>query len=179
MNDITKRNLNNPVWNVYDLLRTAKLNVLYYTQKLICADRIQIFMQIVLAAAVPSSAIAGFKIWDFGLGRYAWVIFVSFSSLVAFMKPFLGLSKKSKKYSEIIDGYKILFYDLQDIQQKVEEDKLYSLSHKNLFKYAKDRRKVLEVKETGINLNKHLRSKCQEAVKKEFPARKFYIPKED
>jgi len=141
MSNVVPRNMNHPVWNIYDLLRTARLNVLYYEDKLHSTERTIMIMQITLAAAVPSSAIAGFKLWDFWLGEYAWEIFVSFSSFVAFIQPFLGLPKKSKKYSELVDGYKILYYDLQDIKQKIEEDKNYNSQHKKLFKAAKDRRK--------------------------------------
>ena len=178
MSEQTNRNMNHPVWNVYDLLKTARLNVLYYEDKLQNAERTLVAMQIILAAAVPSSAIAGFKIWDFWLGEYAWEIFVSLSSLVAFIQPFLGLPKKAKKYSELVDGYKILYYDLQDIKQKIEEDKIYNTQHKKLFKAAKDRRKKLEVRETGIKLNWKLRKKHQVAVKNELPGRNFYLPPE-
>jgi len=170
--------MNHPVWNVYDLLKTARLNVLYYEHKLNTADTTMVASQIILAAAVPSSAIAGFEIWDFGLGEYAWEIFASFSSFVAFIQPFLGLPKKAKKYSGLVDGYKILFYDLQDIRHKIEEDKSYSEKHMKLFKAAKDRRKKLEVKETGIKLDKKLQKKYQQAVKKELPGKSFYLPPE-
>jgi hypothetical protein len=172
------RNLQHPVWNIYDQLRTTRLNVLYYEEKLQFSERLQLFMQIILAATVPSSAIAGFEIWDFWLGKYAWEIFVSSSSLVAFIQPFLGLSKKIKQYDELATGYKVLFYDLQDIRQKIEEDKGYGNTHKKLFKVAKTRRTRLEVKETGIRLNKNLRKRCQTAVGLELPAKQFYIPDE-
>ncbi len=172
------RNLNHPVWNIYDQLKTARLNVLYYEKKLQCSEFLLTSFQIILAAAVPSSAIAGFKIWDFWLGEYAWEIFVSFASLIAFIQPFLGLPKKTKKFSELVDGYKILYYDLQDIKQKIEEDQSYNNQHKKLFKAAKERRKKLEVKETGIKLNNRLRKKCQAKVKKELPGKNFYLPPE-
>lgn len=178
MSEQTSRDLNHPVWNIYDLLKTARLNVLYYEYKLHSTENMMLTMQIILAAAVPSSAIAGFKIWDFGLGQYSWEIFVSFSTFVAFIQPFLGLPKKSKIYSGLVDSYKILYYDLQDIRQKIEEDKIYNTQHKKLFKAAKERRKKLEVRETGIKLNKRLQKKCQAAVKKELPGKKFYLPKE-
>ncbi len=174
----TSRNLNHPVWNIYDLIKTARLNVLYYEHKLQSAEKTMVTMQIILAAAVPSSAIAGFEIWDFWLGKYAWEIFVSSSSLIAFIQPFLGLPKKTKKYGELVDGYKILYYDLNNIKQSIEEDKSYSTEHKSLFKAAKERRKKLEVRETGISLNKRLRKYYQEVVKKELPGENFYLPPE-
>lgn len=174
-----ERNLTHPVWDVYDSLRTARLNVLYYEHKLHRAESALSWMQIILAAAVPSSAIAGFDIWDFGIGPYAWEIFVSISSLVAFIQPFLGLPKKVKQYSELIDGYKILYYDLQNVRQKVTQDKAYGNSHKKLFNAAQKRRKSLEVKETGIKLDKRLRDKCEDEVEKALPAKNFYLPPEE
>lgn len=173
-----ERDLTHPVWNVYDTLKTARLNILYYEEKLKKTERMLLGIQIILAATVPSSAISGFKIWDFGLGQYAWEILVAFSSFVAFLQPFLGLPKKVKTYSELVDGYKVLYFDLVELKQKVEDDQAYSSPHKKLLKAARDRRKKLEVRETGIPLDKRLRKKCQEAVKLELPAKIFFIPKE-
>ena len=174
-----ERDLQHPVWNVYDQLRTARLNVLYYSERLHTSERLITIMQIILAASVPSSAIAGFKIWDFWLGKYAWEIFVSLSSLVAFFQPFFALPKKAKKFHELVSEYTVLYYDLQEIKQKIEEDRAYTAKHRNMFKSARERRKRLEVKEAGIKLNIKLRSRCQETVKREMPAANFYIPQEN
>jgi len=178
MADNIERNLKHPVWNVYEHMRTSRLNVLYYTSKLQFYGRLQLFMQIILAATVPSSAIAGFEIWDFGIGKYAWEILVVLSSIIAFAQPFLGLQKKIKKIDEIVVGYKILYFDLQDIRHKIEEDQAYLKSHKKLHQSAKDRRKKLEIKETGLRYNGRLNRKCQKLAAIELPAKKFYIPKE-
>jgi len=173
------RDKKHPVWNVYDLLRTARLNVLYYSYKLDKTNKIQFIMQIILAATVPSSTIAGLEIWNFGLGKYSWEVLAILSSIFALIQPLLNFSTHSNKYKKIIDGYKILYYDLNDLKQKIEEDKSYSSPHKKLFNTAKVRRKKLEVSETGIALNKRLRRKCQKEVKNELPACNFYIPEEN
>lgn len=179
MSENKPRNLQHPVWNVYDQLKTARLNILYYEAKLQFAERLQLIMQITLAATVPSSTIAGFDFWDFGLGPYAWKILALFSSLVSFVQPFLGLAKKLKIFEELVTGYKTLYYDLQDIRQKIEEENNYTTNHKKLFHAANERRKRLEIKEIGIGINKRLLRKCQEAVKKELPAKNFFIPHEN
>lgn len=179
MADKESRNIHHPVWNVYDSMRTTRLNILYYESKLKTAEKYTLIMQIALAATVPSSAISGFEIWDFGLGKYAWEIIVTISSLIAFIQPFLMLPKKAKLYSELVDGYKILFYDLQDIKHKIEEDNSYADKHKKLFKAAKERKKKLEIKETGVSINQSLKKECQTKVAKELPAENFYIPKEN
>ncbi len=178
MTDTSSRNLKHPVWSVYDQLRTSRLNVLYYTAKLEFSERLQLLMQLILAATVPSSAIAGFELWDFGLGKYAWEILVSLSSLIAFIQPFIGLQKKIKKLDELTVGYKILYFDLIDIKQKIEEEQKYTSSHQRLFKAARNRRKKLEIKETGLWQNNKLRNECQDKVKSELPAKYFYVPEE-
>ena len=172
------RNLTHPVWNVYDLLKTARLNVLYYEHKLNSTNTTIVVFQVILAATVPSSAIAGFEIWDFWLGKYAWQILLIFSSLIAFIQPFLGLPKKATKYGGLVDGYKTLYYDLQDIKHKVEEDNAYNSKHIKLFGTAKNRRKKLEISETGIKLDKKLQKKYQEDVKNELPGKTFHLPPE-
>lgn len=59
---MAERNLYHPVWHVYDLLKTARLNDLYFSAKLQFAESLQMSFQLLLAATVPSSAVAGFEI---------------------------------------------------------------------------------------------------------------------
>lgn len=172
----TSRDPNHPVWNVYDGLRTAKLNVEYYSEKLKRSQRYQLLVQITLAAAVPSSAIAGFDIWNFFIGQYAWEILTIISSILAFLHPFLGITKRIDKYRELVDGYKILFYDIGNIREKIEIDRNYNAEHQQLFRKAMDRKRELEIKETGISIDRKLQEQCQEIVKRELPSKSFFIP---
>ena len=55
MNQVT-RDISSPVWHIYDLIRTTRLNVIYYEVKLKRAEKTQFIFQVLLAAAVPSSA---------------------------------------------------------------------------------------------------------------------------
>lgn len=175
---IKERDLYHPVWQVYDLLRTSKLNVLYYSACLARAERAQLTMHIVLAAAVPSSAVAGLSIWDFWLGDYAWEAVVAFSSLLAFSQPFLGLPKKIRVYDRLLSGYKVLYFDLIKLRNKIESDQCYENKHKKLLDAALDRWKKLEVQEVGLPLKSRLRRRCENTVRAEYAGTTFFIPSE-
>src|SRR5258706_2377600 len=160
----TARDLQHSVWEVYDLLRTARLNTCYYSWHLTFYERAQVAMQIVLAAAVPSSAIAGFNIWSFGLGEYAWGIFAVFASGVAFVQPFLGLPKKIKKYDTLVTGYTTLFYDLKVLNSTIENDRTYDKRHSKTLLASIDRQKRLELAQIAESLNQRRLGKCPKAV---------------
>ena len=112
---MTDRNLDHPVWEVYKLQRTARLSVKYYTIKLERLERINIFIQIVIAASLPTSTIAGFSYWTTSEGNQIWGYILAFASLLAFLQPFLKLTEKIKKFDSILSGYMVLDYDVQKL----------------------------------------------------------------
>lgn len=173
---MTSRDLNHPVWEVYNLLRTARLNSKYYSEKLHRVERTNTLMQIIIAASLPSSAIAGFQIWTTGLGNYIWGGVLILASSLAFLQPFLKLSEKIKKYDSILNGYLMLDYDIQELRGKISNNRAYTSSHKKLFEQALKRKKSVGIKEQGIKLDKKLRDKCTLEVKDELPAENFFIP---
>ena len=69
---MSERDLNHPVWEVYNLLRTARLNCKYYGGLLHNAERINWWIQLIIAISLPTSAIAGFEIWATGAGSLFW-----------------------------------------------------------------------------------------------------------
>ncbi len=173
---MTNRDLNHSVWEVYNLLRTARLNSKYYSEKLHRVERLNTTMQIVIAASLPSSAIAGFQIWTVGLGNVIWNVVLVASSMLAFVQPFLKLSEKIKKYDSILNGYLMLDYDLQELRGKISNSRKYNSSHKRLFEQALKRKKNVGIKEQGIKVDTKLRNKCTLEVNNELPAENFYVP---
>ena len=173
-----KRNLENPVWEVYGLLRTAHLNVKYYGVKLHRIERLNLSIQIVIAAFLPGSTIAGYEIWKTGTGSAIWVFLLVLASIFAFLQPFLKLSDKIKKYDSIVNGYLTLDYDMQELRAKISNSSSYNNTHKKLYESALKRKKAVGVKEKGIKLNKALRDKCKQEVDAELPSKNFYIPED-
>lgn len=176
MNAQISTHSSHPVWDVYDLLRTARYNSIYFEEKLYLLELSNKLAQVILAAAVPSSAIAGLKIWDFGLGQFAWEIFTGVAAVIAFSLPFLGLTEKIKKVDALVVGYTDLFYDIDAIRVAINDSRTYSDSHKRRLLAAMKQRARLAGKEKGMSINKNLAKKCRGAVLAELPAEKFFVP---
>ena len=170
------RNLEHPVWEVYNLLRTARLNCKYYGVKLQKVEKANWWIQLIIAAALPTSAIAGFEIWKIGIGSDSWKLLLYLASVLAFLQPFLKLSEKMKVYDSILHGYLTLDYDLQELRVKISNSGKYNSMHKKLFESATKRKKKVGLKEQGIKVDNELRHKCTAEVKNELPARNFFIP---
>ena len=98
---MSERDRNHPVWEVYNLLRTARLNCKYYSEKLHKVEKASTSMQIIIAASLPSSAVARLQIWTTGWGNYIWSGVLILASTLAFLQPFFKLSEKIKKYDSI------------------------------------------------------------------------------
>lgn len=170
------RDLQHPVWAVYDLLRTTRLNVKYYTHKLRNAEKQNMIVQIILASAVPSSAIAGFEIWDFGLGKHTWKYFTVFAAIVAFIQPFLGLTEKVKTLSAIIANYTNLLSEVESIKVSIETNKKYSNYDKRKFALLIKKRAKIEALEHVFDVDKKLQKQYRIEVQKQLPSKYFYVP---
>ena len=48
------KNETHPVWNVYDRFRTTRLNVKYYSARLVCVKKINFIMELILAISISS-----------------------------------------------------------------------------------------------------------------------------
>ncbi len=98
------------------------------------------------------------------------------SAIVAVLKPSLGLTKKVKKYEEVLSGYKALEHDLHEIKELIAQKLAYDKDLQNDFKKALKRKGVLVNKEPGEKVNKKLVACCQREVDVELPAEKFFVP---
>ena len=172
------RNLDHPVWEVYGLLRTARLNVKYYSAKLHFVERLNLTIQITIAASLPSSAIAGYEIWTKGAGSTLWGVLLIIASILAFLQPFLRLTDKIKKFDSIVNGYLTLDYDMQELRAKISNSRKYSPAHTKIYEEALKRKKSVGIKEKGIKLDKALRNSCKKEVDDELPSKNFFIPEE-
>jgi hypothetical protein len=167
-----------PVWNVYDELRTARLNRKYYG---CCLDRIQRFntiIEISLAVTAPSSSVAGLWFWKAQSGEVAWQVLTVLTAVLALMKPFLRLSEKIRKYEEVLSGYRILEHDLNTLVVDIQQKGVYSAGHKAKLQEALKRKGALVAKSPQAKPSRLLVRRCQDEVEVELPHANFFIPKE-
>jgi hypothetical protein len=173
MNDTS----NHPVWDVYDLLRTARLNIKYYSHKLTNLKRINFYMEVALAIGAPSSAIGVFYFWNTTYGSIIWKWILGIIAVVALVKPFIKLSDKIGSYEKTVNGYRILEHQVEKNVIQIRQDKSYSEKHRTLLETAIEMEGKLKENDPETKINNKLRKKYQEEVLKELPAKKFYIPR--
>ncbi|MDP1993128.1 MAG: hypothetical protein Q8K00_19095 [Syntrophales bacterium] len=169
---------NHPVWTVYDKLRTARLNVKYYSRRLQSIERINFVMELVLLASAPSAAIAGLWFWDQPLGKVVWQYFGVVAAITALLKPLLNLPKQITVFESVLSGYRILEYDLMEIKVLVEQKQKYDTPLQNEFKKALQREKTLVGKTPETRERRKIKGLCEAEVLQELPRESFFVPKE-
>src|SRR5258708_289729 len=105
-------NSDNPVIDVYNQFRTARLNVKYLEAKLRNWRRQNFWMEFLIAVSASSSAATA---WFFqgDVGTWFWKILTGITALLAIAKPLLKLPEKIRRSEEMLGGYKTLDFDLE------------------------------------------------------------------
>jgi len=76
-----------PVWEVYDLYRTARLNVKYYSELLHRTEIKNFLLDLILLCSAPTSAVAGLWFWETEIGHEVWKYFGVIAAFAAVLKP--------------------------------------------------------------------------------------------
>jgi len=167
-----------PVWTVYDKIRTARLNVKYYSRRLQVLERFSLILDLILAVAAPTSAVAGLWFWESELGRVTWQFLGIPAAMAAVLKPVLGLTKRIKDYENVLAGYRTLEFDLCHIKSLVEQKLAYTESMRARLEDALERERALVTKNPETRENSTIKRICEEEVLKELPPSCFLIPED-
>lgn len=170
---------NHPVWTVYDKLRTARLNVKYYGMQMHRREMANFWIELILMASAPTSAIAGLWFWQTPEGQAVWKYMGIVAAVAAILKPLLGLTKRIKEYESILSGYRMLEYDLMEIKTSIEQKQKYDTSMQAELRKALQREKSLVGKNPESQENKRIKKVCQDEVRRELPPDCFYVPEEE
>lgn len=171
-----ERDNNNPVWGVYNKLRTARLNVKYYSRRLEQIERQNFLIELVLLATAPTSAIAGLWFWDTEYGSLAWKCLSVVAAIAAILKPLLAFPKKIKDFESVVAGYRTLEYDLMEIKDSIHQRGKYDNSMLTDFKKAQQREKALVGKTPETREVPRVKAVCEAEVRRELPDESFFVP---
>ncbi|MCW0506940.1 hypothetical protein [Aeromonas piscicola] len=166
-----------PVWEVYDLLRTAKLNEKYFGYRLKKYVCINFFMEFTIAATASTSAVASLTLWNDGLGGYFWKIFLVLSAVISVAKPILGITKRVRLYEEVLSEYRSLSYELLQLKISISTARKYDGYHKGKLQEAMEKHAALISKSPESTESKGVKAKCVDEVLKAYPPNVFFIPK--
>ena len=167
-----------PVWSVYDRLRSARLSVKYYCCRLENVERLNFWLELVLLASAPSSAIAGLWLWHTDGGQEVWKWIAIPTAVIAVVKPLLHLPKRMKDYEGVLSGYRVLEYDLMELKIAIEQKRKFDSPLQADFKRIQQRERLLVGKTPESRENAKVRRLCQEEVNRELPSEAFFVPEE-
>lgn len=163
------------VWNVYDEIRTARLNVKCLQVECGKINRRHAFIEITIALASTSS-IGGFWFLQNMLGGYLWKSVGALAITLTAVKPVLKLNEKVRENQHLLAGYHTLEHDLNCIRIEVQQRQKYDAElHKEFMKILK-RKGDLITKHDGTPLSKKSQRECENEVDAEMPLDSFYIP---
>lgn len=168
--------LKHPVWGVYDLYRTARLNVKYYSARLNQFEKYNFTLELILLISAPSSAIAGLWFWNTSGGEIVWKFLGVLAAIVAVLKPLLGLNRRIKAYEEVLAGYRALDHDLYEIKEMVAQKQKFDKELQTDFRKALKRKGVLVNKNPETVQKKNLKTRLVREVNNELPPEQFYVP---
>lgn len=169
---------NNPVWGVYNLFRTARLNSKFYTHEFNRLKNLNFRMEILIAVSTSSSAAT---VWLFStaLGEIVWQTLGSIAALLAIIKPFLKLTDRASRMEAAHTGYRLLDYDLGVISEEIRQKGTYADDIRENFRNAQARARELVSKSPDQKPKRSLIKRFEEEVKSELPMEKFYVPEEN
>ena len=163
-----------PVWEVYDALRTVRLNVRCYEFKLSSAKRTAFWLDIVSAGSA-SSAVAGIWLWQTPLGIVLWKALGSASAIVSVYQLVARPSDRVRELEARVTNYRALDFDLDGIRRRIQEQRAYSPELRAQFHAVMERLRGLSSSYSDP-VDDDTRDLFQAAVQKELPVSAFYDP---
>ena len=165
-----------PVWEVYDLQRTCRLNKKYWSEKLAKVKQLNFAMEYLLMAAAPGSAISGLVYWKTDKGVVVWSILMGVTAIISVAKPLLKLSEKIENLNKVITGYRVAEFEFEQLSNDIRREAEYSTESIKTFKRLQKGIGEIIKEEPIERINEDLSTRCFETVKKELPENSFYIP---
>jgi hypothetical protein len=176
MND-HQRNLQHPVWDIYDEYRTACLNVKINKYQL-SKFRMWNFVIEFILALTASSSFAGFWFWNNETGQIMWKFFLLTTAILAILKPLLNLSGKIQKFSEVLTDFKSLEHDFHKLTILINQQQRYDPEFKEQFFYLLDQKRFINQKNNEGSIRTRKKLQFEAEVTDELPESSFYIPGE-
>lgn len=166
-----------PVWEVYDLLRTAKLNEIYFSRRLYTYALLNNSMEFAIAATASTSAIASLTVWKNDSGAILWHGLLIIAAVISVLKPILKITNKVRLYEEVLSGYRSMSYELLQLKSSISTEQQYNAKHKSLLQSIMKKHGTLVTKSPESKENKKVKRECEQEVLNKYPEDSFYIPK--
>jgi hypothetical protein len=169
-------NNDHPVWVVYDLYKTARLNVKYYTVRLSRVEWCNFAIELLIAITAPTSAVTGLWLLETNFGQVFWKYIAAIAAIAAVLKPLLRLSQRIKNIEQTLSGYRALEYDVEQIVNRIKSEGSYSKACMTMLDEAQKKKKSLVVNPPENKQDKKLIERLYSETNNELPMESFFVP---
>lgn len=166
---------NHPVWELYNELRTARLNVKCLECRIKSIRRRANFVDGAIAIAGTSS-IGGFWFLQNVVGTTLWKTLGAIAILLGAVKPLYPLTERRMKKERLAAGYRMLEQELRCICLGVKERGAYDDVAKAEFRVALNNKRLLIAQSEDDPCSQRVERKCRMAVSRELPVENFFVP---
>lgn len=164
-----------PVWYVYDELRTARLNTLYYQARLASARKANGYQELAMAASA-STGVGGLWIFATGYGGILWKLLTTVAALLAVYRTVFKPSERVRKLEAHVVAWAHLEVALTRLRRRIHEDQSYNPQHSQELDGITEQKKSLLANLIEVEPSAVLLDACFEQVNRELPAEAFYVP---
>jgi hypothetical protein len=154
---------------IYDTYRTALLNKLYYGAKLERYQKINMWLEILIAIGATTSGVAGFQLWKIQpYGPIAWGAYALLVAVLATAKPFLQLSKAIERYSKLHTGHLYNSLALYKLIAKIRSEQALTREVIGQFELALQQHVEFSRDDDPV-VDRKLQERCEAKVRMEVP----------
>lgn len=166
------------VWEVYDALRTARLNQYYFTERLGTVSNKNRRLEIAVAIATPTSGVATLAVWDSTYGKVAWGAIALVAATLAVSKPFLNWSERAQVYQQLATRYRSIATDLETLSEDIRARGHYDDELRRTYRVIQANKRKLSDDEPIEPIDETLRRSMFDRVNAELPATDFFAPED-
>jgi len=166
----------NPVWKVYDHLRTSRLNVKYYSAFRLKYAKLKLWTEILLNLFASASLVAGASISDLAWGYTLWITCSFLTVLFATLGPFLRFGDKERAAESVLQKYLLLTRELEFLAVTIRSREKYGPEEQKAFHEIVDRYQTIAEESITFPHDKSLIKELQAQINKEMPPDSFYVP---
>ncbi len=165
------------VLQLYNLLRTSRLNVLYYEESLQRWTRLIRGHDFVVAISGAASPPAFFERSSKPTETQGWFYLTIVAGIAGLLKPILRWDKQVALYSELVTHYRELFHELKCVADDVESSREFSSETEEKFVRCRLREGDIQKKEPPPDRSKVKR--LQSIVESEYRINNVWYPDDE
>jgi hypothetical protein len=160
---------------IYDRYRTSLLNVKYYGHKLVWAQRVNLWMELVIAISA-CSGVSGWAIWGQEAGHQVWSFIAGSAAILAAIKPIVPLTKNISRYSKLYGSYNSSFLALKDLVERISVEQGLSADIQGEFERISKQHRELAM-DDDPNPSQRLVTKFMREVETQIPVEQLWCPR--